>query len=402
MTTDRVDGFCMDRGVTLLGKKFKAMQKYGKRFGLGGVMKPVPFHFGLQERDRRYEFRAGRPDDLIFNRHFKNKSKLALVKLASDLFRHQRALLHGQTNLAASLDNENAEQYMRRIGCEEIFQRILKPALNAPTGGCLASTSRAVLMQTFWNLLVAGTWNIPEGVDRIPEAMAAHLRVLKHATVQHVHWGPGGVNVRASIEDHEVELEARGIIIAIPGHLVTRVCPDLPEAVSGFLDETQYAKMTGVHVALGVPPKSQCAGFGFSPDLADGILLELQHCRAPKRCPPGKGMISVYQWDHAGQQPSEEKDEIVEERALEIVQNTFPECRNQVLFTHLIRWQAGLARFPVGRIQKMIEVRKEMLRWNLPIQLCGDYLDGLSSEGALRTGEQAADQMASYLTRHVP
>jgi hypothetical protein len=30
----------------------------------------------------------------------------------------------------------------------------------------------------------------------------------------------------------------------------------------------------------------------------------------------------------------------------------------------------------------------------VPFDLCGDYLDGLSSEGALRTGEEAAERLA--------
>jgi len=33
--------------------------------------------------------------------------------------------------------------------------------------------------------------------------------------------------------------------------------------------------------------------------------------------------------------------------------------------------------------------RKRLSAWNSPFDLCGDYLDGLSSEGALRTGEES-------------
>jgi predicted NAD/FAD-dependent oxidoreductase len=38
-----------------------------------------------------------------------------------------------------------------------------------------------------------------------------------------------------------------------------------------------------------------------------------------------------------------------------------------------------------------------LAEWNEPFDLCGDYLDGLSSEGALRTGEEAAERTAGKL-----
>jgi hypothetical protein len=41
--------------------------------------------------------------------------------------------------------------------------------------------------------------------------------------------------------------------------------------------------------------------------------------------------------------------------------------------------------------------RKRFATWNSPFDLCGDYLDGLSSEGALKTVEEAAEQTARKL-----
>jgi predicted NAD/FAD-dependent oxidoreductase len=48
----------------------------------------------------------------------------------------------------------------------------------------------------------------------------------------------------------------------------------------------------------------------------------------------------------------------------------------------------------------MTALRKQLDTWNSPFDFCGDYLDGLSSEGALRTGEQAADRTARKLGKH--
>ena len=45
----------------------------------------------------------------------------------------------------------------------------------------------------------------------------------------------------------------------------------------------------------------------------------------------------------------------------------------------------------------MTALRNRLAAWNSPFDLCGDYLDGLSSEGTLRTGEEAADRIATKL-----
>jgi predicted NAD/FAD-dependent oxidoreductase len=45
----------------------------------------------------------------------------------------------------------------------------------------------------------------------------------------------------------------------------------------------------------------------------------------------------------------------------------------------------------------MIEVRRRLADWPAPVELAGDYLDGVASEGALCSGEQAADRLVSKL-----
>jgi predicted NAD/FAD-dependent oxidoreductase len=51
-------------------------------------------------------------------------------------------------------------------------------------------------------------------------------------------------------------------------------------------------------------------------------------------------------------------------------------------------------------LREMTGLRNSLAAWDFPFDLCGDYLDGLSSEGALRTGEESADRMAKKLKAH--
>src|SRR2546429_209761 len=168
MTTDRVNGFVIDRGVTLFGNGFGSMRTLVKRLGLSPLVCKAKFSVGIQDAAGCRGYRGGRFEDLLFDRGISWRARLASVRFGFDLLRHRRALIHGRSTLSDSLDGEDARTYFRRIGGEEIVDRIFLPGLNGPVGGAVDTSSRVILMQVLWNLLVRGQWNLTDGVDRIP------------------------------------------------------------------------------------------------------------------------------------------------------------------------------------------------------------------------------------------
>jgi len=108
-------------------------------------------------------------------------------------------------------------------------------------------------------------------------------------------------------------------------------------------------------------------------------------------------MAGVFLWDRPQRRRLDAGDESLKRQASDVVEQNFPECRGKVLFVHLVHWNIGIVQFPPGRLREMTALRKQLAAWNSPFDLCGDYLDGLSSEGALRTGEEAALRTAKKL-----
>jgi len=399
MTTDRVNGFVIDRGVTLFGNGFPSMRALVKRLGLSSLRCPGGFGVGIQDGNRCRGYRGQRFDDMLLDRGISLRARVAGLRLGFDLFRHCRALAHGNSRLADSLDGENCQEYFRRIGGEELFDRIFWPGLNAPMGGAVEKSSRVILMQVIWNLLVRGQWNLRDGVERIPEAASGELRVLTGARVLHAEKNGAEVAVEAEVQGKRRSFRGRAAVFAIPGQLVPEVCPGLPSEVREVLSRTQYAKIANAAVALSTPPKTPYAGYAFTPDVVPGAEMEMEHLRAPNRCPDGTGMAGVFLWNTPANCRLEADDESLKRQASEIVERTFPECRGKVLFVHLARWNIGIAQFPPGRLREMTALRKFLAGWREPLDLCGDYLDGLSSEAALRTGEEAAERLAQKLKR---
>jgi oxygen-dependent protoporphyrinogen oxidase len=397
MTTDRVNGFVIDRGVTLLGNGFVRMRSLVRRLGLSPLVGKGSFSVGIQDAAGCRGYRSGRFEDLLFDRGISLRARVACLRFGFDLLRHHRALVHGRSTLTGSLDGDDARTYFKRIGGEEVFERIFRPGLNGPVGGSVETSSRVILMQVIWNLLVRGQWTLTDGVDRIPETIASQVRVLTEARGLHVEQRAKGVQVEADVKGKQQTLRARAVIFAIPGQLVPGLCPELPEELRETLARTQYSRIANAAVALSKPPSVPYAGYAFTPDVVPGAEIEMEHLRAPNRCPEGTGMASVFLWNTPEFPRLDADDESVKQQASEIVERTFPECRGRVLFVHLVRWNIGIAQFPPGRLREMTALRKRLAAWNSPFDLCGDYLDGLSSEGALRTGEEAADRIVTKL-----
>jgi len=397
MTTDRVNGFVIDRGVTLFGNGFASMRALVRRLDLSPLVRAGKFGMGIEDAAGCRGYRGGRFEDLLLDRGISLRARIACLRFGLDLLRHHRALRHGHSDLSSPLDNEDSQTYFRRIGGEELFERVFRPGLNGPMGGSMETSSRVIPMQVTWNLLVRGQWNLTDGVDRIPETAAAQVQVLRGARVLHVEQREDGAQVEAEIQGKPRIFRARAVIFATPGHGVPALCPGLPPDMRETLSRTQYSRIANVGVALSKPPNTPHAGYAFTQDVVPGAEIEMEHLRAPNRCPEGAGMASVFLWNTPEKLRLDTDDESLKQQAADIVEQNFTECRGKVLFVHVIRWNIGIAQFPPGRLREMTALRKRLAGWSSPFDLCGDYLDGLSSEGALRTGEEAADRTAGKL-----
>lgn len=387
ISTDRIDGFVIDRGATILGAGFHSMKRLVKRLKLQGLAQNFNFTFGLQDTLGLTKFRRARVDDVLLSKKVGLHAKLAMLRFGTNVVLNSWRLGHGLSVNAGYFDDISVEEYMKRIGGNELFNKILLPGLNGPMGGYMKSSSRLILFQTFRNILLKRTWAMRGGMDHIINAMAAQLNIRLNAIV-------GQVIVESQTSVRVVAngdvLTARSVIIALPGKAAAKLCGQLPGHVRQLLEDTEYGEMLSAHVMLSRPTETTCAGYGIAAEIGNGYEIELEHNRVSKLCDEGKGMASVYMWNEDGNYITEKSDDDIKTRAENIIRTRFPECANHIIGTHIVRWKDGIAHFPPGRLRQLAGLRREMSNWKLPVQLCGDYLDGIASESALVTGEIAA------------
>lgn len=441
MSTDRVccrDGdsdntYAIDRGATIFGGRFSRMKALVKKLNLEHLVEEIDFRFALDDGKKITTVRRARVDDVFFNKKIGFRGKLALLRFGLSVLLRGRKLSHGNTINVSHLDDASVEDYFRRIGGTDVLEHFLYPGLNGPLGANLKKNSRLILFQTFWNILLMKTWAIKGGMDSIVNAMAAQLNVRTSVEVSSVDFSTKPVqsisttlninsvevlevtnvvttsadfvsssvvesptksheNCRVHLTSGEI-LTAKNVIIALPGNLAPKLCPSLPEHVLQLLRETKFGEMVSAHVMLNKATDNKCAAYGISKEVDDGYEIELEHNRVRNLCAEGKGLVSLYMWNEPKHGITEKSDEQVKSRAEEIVRKHFPECANEIVATHILRWKEGIAHFSPGRLTQMSALREEMKNWKLPIQLAGDYLDGIASESALATGEQAAENI---------
>jgi len=401
MTTDRIGGYAIDTGVTLLGNRFGRMRALARRFGLRPAA--APFSLAVREGGDLRRYRARRFLDLLLDGRLSAAARGAALRLLADIVR-ARGMRHGASPAARRLGDETVGAYFARLGAggEELLARVLAPGLRAALGGDPRAAARFVLMQVVWNTLGAGFWNLDGGVDRLPEAIAREVPVRLATTVERIRTDGAGVAVDVTTAGTPRTLRARAAIIALPGHLVPSIWPDAPAWVREPAARASFSRVASVHLGLARAPDARDAGCAFRDPVAetgeDGVgVLELEHLRAPGRCPAGRGMVSVYLVDGARFRCLEADDGALVAKARRVLARVHPESAGAIELEHVIRWPVGIAQFGAGRLAELVALRERLAASPTPIDLAGDWLDGVASESALRTGEQAAARVARRL-----
>jgi len=400
MRTDRVGGYNIDAGVTILGRRYHRMRALVRELRLEHMTQSVPFSLAIDGADRSRTYRAARPDDLLLGRNLSLEEKRSVARFGMDMLRHRGVLLHGMADQATQLDDQTAADYLRGLGTggSSLLRNVFEPGLRAAVGGELGATSRQVLLTVVFNTLDAGFWNFREAVDLLPQALAAAVEVRCSVDVVAVHRASTGIVVDVDGSGRRQTIRARGVILAIPGRGIPGMAPWLPDWLLAPLARTAFSRLSSIHLGLRRPPAAKVVGVGFINAAAGVGVLELEHLRAPGRTPAGKGMVSVYFVNAPGFDCVDASDAELTRRAMEIVESRFPGLGKEVELVHRNRWPNGIALFPVGRIREMGAVRQRLATWNEPVDVAGDWLDGVASESALRTGEQAADRLAARMS----
>ena len=228
------------------------------------------------------------------------------------------------------------------------------------------------------------------GTAALPMAVAAQLggKVRTGTPVTSVLPDPSGVAVETSAGT----LHARTCIVAVPAHDAVRVAPELPGAVRAALATVEYGPFVSAILHL------RCQGRGPWEKLfhVGAVGLRFQAFNNLTYFQPGARDEAIFLAFAAGdlaRNLMSASDAEIAAAAAEDLAPIFPQAAGAVMGQAVQRWPHGLPYWKPGT-----DAARRLFR-DLPgpVFLAGDYTDYPNIQGAIRSGQRAADAASAYL-----
>ncbi|MYH68143.1 MAG: FAD-dependent oxidoreductase, partial [Dehalococcoidia bacterium] len=292
--------------------------------------------------------------------------------------------------------------YLERLGVPEKLRVTLKGPLDMilgdpePAGQALM---RAYIGETMLN---DGKVSMPErGIGSFSAALAAHCSdaIRVSSPVGRVVVADG--RATGVVVDGET-IEANAVICAVPGTKVPDLIPELPDATRRALSTISYS--TGCRVVIGLdhsplPPGWHGALF---PEDNDTPLLLDRSVFLPACAPPGKSLLDLLIGRERAKELIPLEDEEIKRELLGAARQKAPPGSalpgdDEGLFYRVYRWEEALCMGTPGMLAALAEVPEQLAGRIDNLFLAGDYMGIPSVNGALSSGEKAANAVADLL-----
>ena len=248
------------------------------------------------------------------------------------------------------------------------------------------------------NYLGAGFMNFTGGIDTLPRALAEKVKVELSARATSVE--PAGRDVTvtwARPGDPEHVEQADACVIALSGHQMLAVHPQLDRTRREIIASLLYSKGLNVHVALDRAPADPSMYIQVpAREHPDMISIGVEHNKAPGRAPAGTGLLTSFWSAEWADRHWDADDDTVAAVAVAGMETVFPGLGNDVRFTRVSRWDPALLLSQAGTYQALRRFH-EACDPAERIQFAGDYFGGNSTNAALCSGERAATRVLAAL-----
>ncbi|MEW2581426.1 protoporphyrinogen/coproporphyrinogen oxidase [Streptomyces syringium] len=402
MPTITQGAYRIDLGAEILSESYRQMRQLVSDAGLDHLAQPTPDLLGIVRDGRIHRMRTRSYTGLARTGLLSLRSKAKAVALFRDLRRAGHLLDWGDLSGAAVLDIESVEAYAQRRLNRELLDYLAAPVCAAFFLRAPPELSVVGLFIAVHSLLGKSTFNFDAGIATLPQKLAEQLPVETNARVTHVEETGATVSVhwqRAGEPEHTEQ--AAAVVLAVPGHTVPDLFPQLPSAQREYLCNLRYAHDLHVHFGLTQPPAEQAAFILVPrrehPDLA---IIVFDHTYAPGRAPKERGLMTLYHTATWSQQHWDLHDERVRASALASLHATLPHIAAHIEthqeMAYVQRWDRAILTRRAGEYHALAEFTRS-LGPHSRVQLAGDYFAVTTTNSSLTSGERAAQAVARVL-----
>ena len=408
--TEDIDGFRLDFGVNLFLETYGTVRQVADELGVSLRRTPVPICGGVYRNGRLHGFYGG---DLLRNR-LKTAGTLFSLGLLSPrgvwealkLLRILRARGHelsfDDPSRLLDLDTGQSigEFFERNIGTEAL-ERFVAPTLASYTFGRPDQVGVVYGLVAAWNFGLNGVaWPcLPEGgpgvfMDALVEACGDNLQLS--TPVERIVIENGvtkGVVTKAGF------VESDAVICATTATALLAIGSELPDAVREVLRRVTYSKCFRVFYGVDASPLPENWYAVTFPRDEDALMIGMTNAGAllPETVPPGKALIDALIMGERAEELFASNEEEAGARVLAEIRRFFPAMSAEPLFTRAHYWDEAVCLAPGGTMTALRDLRLRGIEGARGLFLAGEYMGVPSTNGALRSGLDAAADCTALL-----
>lgn len=401
VSTAETEGCHYELGAEFLASFYTRTLALVEELGLGRDLRRIPSSAAILRGGRLHSLWASAR--VALTPLVSPRDKLALSYLLGSLVRHGPLLDLRAFHRAHPIDDASVSAYAQAHLSDDLLEYVLQPALSGIFYWTPERTSRALLLLVLRAGLsrAAGLqlYTMREGLGQIPRAMAAGLDVRLRAETLAVEPDGAGFRVRARLAGAPAELRCDGVVCATTASAVPRLMPWLDAERRAFFNAVGYSATA--QLAAGTRRRLPRGYYGLlfprreTPLLASATLQTVKHSQA---APRGRDVLCIHMAGPATAALRECDDDVLAAAMLGELRRLAPryDPSPHLAFQRVTRCPEALPEFDVGHFRRLQRfARGEIERGGLAF--AGDYIGGPFVEGAILSGEQAADRLLARL-----
>jgi protoporphyrinogen oxidase len=385
MSSRTKDGFIFDLGADHLCDLYDRIKFYCDEFGIGWE-KMRFLKYALLKKGKLVPFTDG-------------IGMLSKLRLTWQFFLAKNAGNFLHLDELASRDTDNAYDYMRRWAGQEVADYYV----DAFTSTYQFHRAREISVAALKGILKSITtepnrWHLHRtkgGMQALPDAFASRLDVQLNSPVQEI---IGGETVTLRKSDNATET-FDAVVLASQATISKKIYQNPTTKQSEILHRTNYASSISIafKVNRNLLPDTAVVWVPFVENQAiSGYVNEAM--KGEETTQGDKTLLCIWLHEEFAKTLLDKSDE-------EIFTAVKPEflkaCPwiasvDQLQNHDLERWVEAMPKFSHGHLQRVSNFMQDGQGAN-NVFLCGDYMNGPWTEGALRNGERVAEQVTKAL-----
>ena len=394
MSTDRRDGYLIDRGAQFLSDGYSVIYELISELGLAQHISRTSGWAGIVRGGMVRRVRADYPWTMATSGLLRWSDTFRMARTGLSIVRQTKHLPLSDYSKWHMLDDVDAAEWIADSFGGDALEYFFEPMLEGFYFQAPEQMSRA-WPAVVWNFGArrSSTTALAGGNGSLPEALAQKVRVCLSTPAEAIETTGAGVRVKTPSgwvqTDHVVLATTTSVArqLYVPVH-------DVENRLLG----TEYSSSMNISFAipLGLSTAKVAKDiYGLliprrERRVIAAISIESRKCQ--KYVPQGE-LLNVMLSGSAGRRLLQAPEDQVLAEVIPELRHYFPGIDRKIAFAHFCRWPEAEPRSPVGRSRDLWQYRQQ---WHpgMKVILVGDYMSIPCAEGAAESGHWAASALA--------